>query len=88
VTQLNVERIGGFGGFGLPGGGIRSRGSIDTERLSPADSRALDALFAAPPSASTPDAFRYRLTRGAQTIEVSEAHVPEAVRAVVRDELV
>jgi hypothetical protein len=92
MTQIDVERIGGFGGFGAPGH-IRSRGTLDATQLAPQDARALESLFAAPPSESPQaDAFRYRLTRhtsaGPQTIEVAEAHVPHAVKAVVRDELV
>jgi hypothetical protein len=93
MTQIDVERIGGFGGFGNPGAHIRSRGTVDATQLAPADARTLEALFAAPPGESPqPDAFRYRLTRhtsaGPQTVEVAEAHVPHAVKAVVRDELV
>lgn len=94
MKQIEVERIGGIGGFGMPGARIRSRGAVDAEKLSAADARVLEALFSAPPSAPTPmpDAFRYRLTRhtsaGAQTVEVGEGQLPEVVRTAVRDELV
>jgi hypothetical protein len=94
MTRIDVERIGGFGGFGIPGSRLRSRGSVDAGHLSLVDARALEALFDAPPSEATPlaDAFRYRLTRhtsaGPQTVEVAEARVPAAVKAVLRDELI
>ena len=50
------------------------------------------AVLNPPGGAHLPDSFRYRLTRqtarGPQTIEISEQHVPMAVRAIVKDELV
>jgi emfourin len=93
MGRLEVERLGGFAGFGSPGSHLRSRGRIDTDDLVPADRKTVNALFDAPPGgANPPDAFRYRLTRqtahGPQTVEVPEQHVPVAVRAIVKDELV
>ena len=93
MAQVTVERLGGFGGFGLPGSRLRSRGKIDDATLSAADRAAVDALFDhPPPGPPKPDGFVYRLTRGAgkgaQTIEVAEQHVPDAVKACVKDELV
>jgi hypothetical protein len=93
MGRLEVERVGGFAGFGSPGSHLRSRGRIEAADLAPADRTAVEALFEAPPPGDqTPDAFRYRLTRqtahGPQTVEVPERHVPMAVRSIVKDELV
>ena len=92
MGQVLVERLGGFGGFGLPGSRLRSRGNVDDATLSPADRAAVDALFDHPPPGKPgPDAFIYKLTRGtgkaAQTVEVAEQHVPEVLKASVKDEL-
>jgi hypothetical protein len=89
---LEVERLGGFAGFGMPGSPLRSRGSVPMGRLSPRDRRAVDALFGAPPEdAPMPDDFRYRLTRqctgGTQQCEVAGQHVPDVLKDCVRDEL-
>jgi len=94
MGRLKVERLGGFGGFGLPGSHLRSRGEIDSAQLSPAERAQLDALFDQPPPGATPmpDGFVYRLARqtagGEQTIDLVEAQVPIAIRACVTDELV
>lgn len=91
---IEVEKLGGFAGFGQPGARMRSRGRIDAGKLSAAEQAALEGLFESPPAApaQSRDAFRYRLTRqtgkGPQTVEVHENAVPEAVRACVVDELV
>jgi hypothetical protein len=94
MGDLSVERIGGLGGFGLPGSRLTSRGSKPFESLSAADQAAVEALFQAggqPASANAPHEFRYRITRttatGPQTIEAPEAAVPAALRDSVRDEL-
>jgi hypothetical protein len=92
MDAIDVERVGGFAGFGGPGSRLRSRGRVDPATLSSADRTALAALFDHPPAAGPhPDGFSYRLTRhGAQvpqTVEVAEQHVPESIRAVVKDEL-
>ncbi len=94
---LHVERLGGLAGFGGAGGRLRSHGEVAASALSDKDQQAVHALFAKPAASSSatvpthPDGFRYRLTRqtpqGPQSVEVPEAHVPEAVRAVVKDEL-
>jgi len=93
MDQITVERLGGFGGFGLPGGHLRSRGQVEQAKLSPADRAAVDALFDNPPKGPPkPDGFTYRLTRqtakGPQTVEVAEQHVPDALKASVKDELI
>ena len=93
MSRLNVERLGGFAGFGSPGSHLRSRGQVEINDLAPADRHAVEALFDNPPGpAQVPDAFRYRLTRqtahGPQSIEVPEEHVPAAIQASVKDELI
>lgn len=90
MDRLDIERVGGFGGFGGPN--LRSTGRVDISKLSAADRNAIESLFANVPSgAPSPDEFSYRLTRqtpsGPQTIQVSERHVPPAVRSLVKDEL-
>jgi emfourin len=93
MTEIKVERVGGFGGFGLPGSRIQSKGRVELGKLSEPDRAAIEDLFDSPrPHApSSPDAFRYRLTRDSsaeeQTVEVPEHQVPQAVRECVRDEL-
>ncbi len=94
MQRLDVERLGGFAGFGNPGSRLRSRGTLENAGLSATDRQCVDALFAHPPSpaGAAIDGFRYRLTRhteaGSETIEIPEQHVPAAVRQCVRDELV
>jgi hypothetical protein len=94
VSRLQIERLGGFAGFGGPH--LKSRGEVAMSNLSPADRQAVEALFAdkgkaapAPPGAA--DMFRYRITRetgsGTETIEVPEHAVPAALRDSVRDVL-
>jgi hypothetical protein len=91
--RVKIERVGGLGGFGLPGSHLKSRGELSTSELSPADLEALDALFKADSAVgeSMPDAFRYRITRkiGAneQTIEVPEDSVPGSIKSCVKDTL-
>jgi hypothetical protein len=93
MDQLDVERLGGFAGFGTPGSHLRSLGQIDGSKLSPEDRQAVETLFTHPPPASAQkaDGFRYKLTRqtdkGSQSVEVPEEHVPMAVRSSVKDEL-
>ena len=90
MDRLDIERVGGIGGFGGPN--LKSTGQVASSTLSAADRAALDALFANPPTgAPKPDEFSYRLTRqtasGPQTIQVPERHVPMAVRSTVKDQL-
>ena len=96
MDRIHVEKVGGLGGFGGTGGKLRSIGELEVSRLSEHDRNAIEALFGNrdPQSARKDemrDEFRYRITRvttaGAQTIEVPERHVPEAVRACVIDRL-
>jgi hypothetical protein len=91
---VKIERIGGLGGFGLPGSPLHSQGEAKLADLSPTDQRTVDRLFAqAPPPAdgAAPHQFRYRLTRhtdrGAETVEAPENEVPAALVESVRDTL-
>jgi hypothetical protein len=91
--HVEVERLGGLAGFGLPGSRLRSRGSMALADLSAADAKAVQALFGHPPPAHSPmpDGFRYRLTRQAggvaHSVEVHEDALPAKLRDCVRDEL-
>ena len=94
MAAVEVERLGGFAGIGRPGSRLRSRGSVDTSSLSETDRKGLEDLFAHPQPVPeiTPDAYVYRLSRqteaGPQSIEVAEHQVPDAVKAVVKDQIV
>jgi hypothetical protein len=91
--QLKVERVGGFGGFGLPGSHLKSKGEIALSTLPHDDVLAIDALFqgGAHLGAAKTDGFIYRITRqtgtAATTIEVPEEQVPASIRSTVKDTL-
>jgi hypothetical protein len=92
--RLTIQRLGGLGGFSLPGSHIKSGGELALSQLSPADLKALDALFQGSGKSSAavkPDGFTYRLTRtigsAPKTIDVPEDQVPMAVRNAVKDTL-
>jgi hypothetical protein len=93
MTTLKIERLGGIGGFGLPGSRVRSEGHVKLADLDHDTRRAVDALFAAPaaPSTGHADGFTYRITRGGEggeeMVEVPESTVPPALAQAVRDEL-
>lgn len=89
MSEVKVERVGGIGGFGLPGGRLKSRGAVRLAELSETDRAKVDQLFEkgdTPRDDTNPHGFRYRLTRDGQTVEVSEAEAPEALTGAVRDE--
>lgn len=94
-VQLSVERIGGLGGFGLPGSHLKSKGEISTNALSQEELRKLDAYFegtlSTKSSSKTADGFKYRITKkvGAdlKTIELSEELTPALIRNCVKDTL-
>ncbi|HEU4460926.1 MAG TPA: protealysin inhibitor emfourin [Methylibium sp.] len=94
MDEIEIERLGGFAGFGGPGAHLRSRGCVVWTELSLSEQRACQVLFAHPPEDATPapDGFRYRLTwrstHREQTIEAPEHDVPSALRKAVKDELV
>jgi len=98
APRIQVERFGGFGGFGLPGSRVRSLGQVDLSTLDPADRATVERLLSArrPPRAGAgADRFVYRLTplqadgqaAAAPGVEVPEEALPAAVAACVRDEL-
>ena len=93
MDRIQIERTGGFAGFGLPGSHVQSRGEMALSELSPADRAAVDALFDRKGGATSPmpDGFRYRITRqtatGTQTIEAPESKVPAALKESVKDVL-
>lgn len=94
AESIEVERIGGFAGYGLPGAHLRSRGLLVLATLSSAEQIAVNMLFCAPPACASSgcDTFRYQLTRqtldGPQTIVAPESEVPLAVQQCVHDEFV
>ena len=90
MDRLKIERVGGVAGFGGPH--LKSRGEVAVSDLSSADQKTVDELFADPkkiPAARSgqADAFSYRITRGAQTIEVPEHAVPSTIKSSVKDVL-
>jgi hypothetical protein len=93
MTTLKIERLGGIGGFGLPGSRVRSEGRVELADLDHDTRRVVDSLFAAPaaPPKGHADGFTYRITRGGEAgeevVEVPEAAVPPALVQAVRDEL-
>jgi hypothetical protein len=94
-VQLSVERIGGLGGFGLPGSHLKSKGQISTSELSAEDIRKLEAYFEGKLPTNTAlkvaDGFRYRITKKVgndlKTIELPEALTPSAISGCVKDTL-
>jgi hypothetical protein len=98
--HLDVERLGGLAGMGLPGSRIRSHGRLSGRQLAVADRQQLASLFggAAPAQAQAApgaaDGFHYRLslhkpgTAEPAVIEVPESALPDAVRDCVSDELI
>ncbi|MFG1181074.1 protealysin inhibitor emfourin [Xanthobacter sp. DSM 14520] len=95
MTDIRIERIGGFAGFGLPGSRLKSRGSLTLDHLSTQDRATISRLFERGTKGSRPqepDMFRYRLTRvehnaEMDSIEASESEIPAALISTVRDEL-
>ena len=93
MSDLSIERIGGLGGFGLPGSRVRSHGSVAFDSLSQADQAAVEALFKSggTGAAGMPDEFRYRIVRttsaGSETVEAPASAVPAALQNSVKDEL-
>ena len=93
MDHLTIERIGGLGGFGLPGSRLRSHGKLALSDLSAADKGAVEKLFesgGSPQDSRNPHGLRYRITRqtdsGPQTVEAPENQVPAALSGAVKDE--
>ena len=96
MTDIVIERIGGLGGFGLPGAHVESKGAVATSALSPATQARVDVLFTTygkskAAQAKGADGFSYKLSRtsvnGNQVITVPEAEVPAELRDSVTDRL-
>ena len=94
MGSIEVERLGGFAGFGGPGSRLQSRGTVNTSDLSDSEKQAVEDLFVRPSSSTahaSPDAFTYRLTRetpvGSQSVDVMEHEVPQALKAAVKDRI-
>lgn len=93
MDRVQIERVGGFAGFGLPDSHLKSKGDVSVSDLSAADRKRLDDLFENKGQVpqSKPDAFRYIITRqtssGEQKIEVPEDLVPAKLRNSVKDTL-
>ena len=90
MDRLKIERVGGTAGFGGPH--LKSRGEVALSDLPAADQKTMESLFADPgkvPAAhpGQADAFTYRITRGAHTIEVPEHAVPSTIKNSVKDVL-
>lgn len=91
MDRVQIERVGGFAGFG--GSHLKSKGDVSVSDLSAADRKRLDDLFESKAQApqSKPDSFRYIITRqtssGEQKIEVPEELVPVGLRNRVKDTL-
>lgn len=88
VDRIQIEKKGGFGGFGGPH--LKSRGEVALSELSDADRAALERLFKDPQKAPLPDENIYSITRqtpaGPQTIDkVPESAVPKALTKSVKD---
>ncbi len=92
--RIDVERLGGLVGYGMPGSRLRSRGHVMAADLSATDLTALSELCLRPAEAPiwVRDAFRYYLTRqsdcGPQTVIVPEVSAPDVLRNCVNDELI
>ncbi|HPU15240.1 MAG TPA: hypothetical protein PK808_04075 [Polymorphobacter sp.] len=96
MADIVIERIGGLGGFGLPGSHIESKGELSSKTLSPATQARVDRLFATygtgkAAAARGADSFSYKIRRttvnGVQVITVPEAEVPAELRDSVTDRL-
>ena len=96
MDRLQIERTGGFGGFG-GAGHVKSRGEVALSDLSPADKQAVEGLFRNPEKAKAdhppkPDAFVYHITRqtaaGTEVVrDLPEDAVPTKLKESVRDTL-
>lgn len=54
MSELRIERLGGFGGFGLPGSAVRSQGTVHTSQLPSHVRDAVHRLFDEASSAEAP----------------------------------
>lgn len=95
--SLEIERLGGLAGMGLPGSHIRSHALVICRDLSPAELASVAALFEAHADTARSaqagaDFFRYRLTLhsdgGSRQIEVPGHDLLESLQSRVHDELI
>lgn len=93
MSDIHLERLGGFGGFGGPRSAIRSTADLSSDQLSSADRARMETLFegGTVTDRDMRDGFRYRITwetsSGSKTIEVPETLVPPALKNAVKDQL-
>jgi hypothetical protein len=95
--QLEIERLGGLVGMGLPGSRIRSRAILLVTELSIEEQHSVAALFnkhlvATPSTQNNADDFCYRLTlhhkNSNQQIDVKNTDLLESLQQQVHDELI
>lgn len=95
MDELEIERLGGLGGFGMGSSRLRSRGTVSLAKLPEPDQEAVQALFSgkksSPKASKMRDGFTYRIVwrsdKGERTIEVPEQLVPQSLASAVRDTL-
>ncbi|GAB3191485.1 protealysin inhibitor emfourin [Hydrogenophaga aquatica] len=94
--ELEIEKLGGLAGVGLPGSRLRCRAQMHCRELSPDELSAVEALFQARAGATQPaprsaDFFRYRITLHSRSedrqIEVGEDDLMESLQQRLQDEL-
>jgi hypothetical protein len=94
MAKLQIERIGGYAGFGNKNSHVRSYGEIDMMQLSEEERRVIESLFtsSAKTEANSIDAFRYRISRvtssGTEKIEVGEDEIPNTLLQYLKDEFI
>ena len=95
--QLEIEKLGGLAGIGLPGSRIRSRVLLVGSELSADERKSIATLFKADPGAGRPapagsDGFRFRISLDHEgvrrEIEVGERELIESLQTRVHDELI
>ncbi|HZV54809.1 MAG TPA: protealysin inhibitor emfourin [Rhodocyclaceae bacterium] len=92
--RLEIEKLGGFAGFGQPGSRLRCRAVVTGVELTDEERGTIAALFASPGHAPGvgADAFRYRLTLSCgadcRKIEVGEDDLPASLQTRLQDELI
>lgn len=94
--RIEIQRLGGMAGIGLPGSRIRSQVELRGSDLSREERLSIETLFESKAGISggppRPDAFRYQITvdsgAGRHTIVVGQADLLESLQARVHDELI
>jgi hypothetical protein len=94
--RIEIQKLGGLAGIGLPGSRIRSQVELRGSDLSPEERSSIEKLFepkaadgGGPPAA---DPFRFQITlnsgRSRHEIVVGQADLLESLQARVHDELI